>query len=176
MGVNVKAVLGSVAVCGVMLLAGCGGSEGAAPASSAPSGGTMAKGVDVPDAAPAAAPAAASSTSTGDASGSATQVALGTTCLNVAEEDPQCWDGNTWHYSECWNTGPKVELQYWDDSKWVTLAKDFAVEDGCSGNPSWTVATDFSEPDTGETKYRLEFPAQADLDKLTVNFSTTYVR
>ena len=29
MGVNVKAVLGSVAVCGVLLLAGCGGSTSA---------------------------------------------------------------------------------------------------------------------------------------------------
>ena len=50
MGVNVKAVLGSVAVCGVLLLAGCGGSEGAAPASSGASGaGTMAKGFEVPE-------------------------------------------------------------------------------------------------------------------------------
>ena len=50
MGVNVKAVLGSVAVCGVLLLAGCGGSEGAAPASSAASGaGTMGKGFEVPE-------------------------------------------------------------------------------------------------------------------------------
>ena len=117
-----------------------------------------------------------SSTSTGDASGSAAPVVLGTTCLSVSGEDPQCWDGNTWHYSECWNTGPKVELQYWDDSKWVTLAKDFAVEDGCSGDPSWTVATEFSEPDTGETKYRLKFPSQAGQAKLTVNFSTEYTQ
>ena len=31
MATSVKAVLGSVAVCGVLLLAGCGGSEEAAP-------------------------------------------------------------------------------------------------------------------------------------------------
>jgi len=41
MGVSVKAVLGSVAVCGVLFLAGCGGSEEAAPSGGA---GTMVKG------------------------------------------------------------------------------------------------------------------------------------
>lgn len=43
MATSVKAVLGSVAVCGVLLLAGCGGSEEAAPSGGA---GTMVKGMD----------------------------------------------------------------------------------------------------------------------------------
>ena len=52
---------GAVIACAVMLLAGCGGSEGAAPASSAPAGGTMAKGVDVAAATPAASASASAS-------------------------------------------------------------------------------------------------------------------
>ena len=52
---------GAAIVCAVMLLAGCGGSEGAAPASSAPAGGTMAKGVDVAAATPAASASASAS-------------------------------------------------------------------------------------------------------------------
>ena len=117
-----------------------------------------------------------SSPSTGDASESAAPVALGTTCLSAPNVDTQCWDGDTWHYTACWSTGPKVELQYWDNSKWVTLAKDFAVEDGCAEGANWTVATDFSEPDTGETRYRLKVPAQGGQAKFTENFSTTYTK
>ena len=52
---------GAVLACAVMLLAGCGGSEGAAPASSAPAGGTIAKGVDVAAATPAATASASAS-------------------------------------------------------------------------------------------------------------------
>ena len=45
MGVNVKAVLGSVAVCGVLLLAGCGGSS----AATADSGWNPPRPTGVPD-------------------------------------------------------------------------------------------------------------------------------
>ena len=62
-----KAAAGAVLLAGALVLAACGGGEGAAPASSAPTGaaggtGTMAKGAEVPGPAPdaaAGAPAAA---------------------------------------------------------------------------------------------------------------------
>ena len=78
MGVNVKAVLGSVAVCGVLLIAGC--SSGAT--ASAPSVATSAA---VPDMS-SAAPAASAPVSSAPAEGSAEQVVAKWACTKDGEE------------------------------------------------------------------------------------------